>query len=158
CYFANWAAKRHDNISRLTPEDIDPFFILTIAPYEEDDLKGWTASSKGMYERILQLKEVNPDLRVLLSIGGWTHASRGFNDVSKNANNIKTFAKNSMKFLRDNKFDGLDLDWEYPGAKDQGAEPHSKTGYTKLVKKLSRVFQQEAKETGKEKLLLTCAT
>ena len=23
---------------------------------------------------------------------------------------------------------------EYPGAKDQGAEPHSKTGYTKLVK------------------------
>ncbi|CAF4295445.1 unnamed protein product, partial [Adineta steineri] len=108
------------------------------------------------YERILQLKEVNPDLRVLLSIGGWTHASRGFNDVSKSANNIKTFAKNSMKFLRDNKFDGLDLDWEYPGAKDQGAEPHSKTGYTKL--QLSRVFQQEAKETGKEKLLLTCAT
>ncbi|CAF1066173.1 unnamed protein product [Adineta steineri] len=171
CYFANWAAKRHDNISRLTPEDIDPFLCthinfafgkvlesLTIAPYEEDDLKGWTASSKGMYERILQLKEVNPDLRVLLSIGGWTHASRGFNDVSKSANNIKTFAKNSMKFLRDNKFDGLDLDWEYPGAKDQGAESHSKTGYTKLVKKLSRVFQQEAKETGKEKLLLTCAT
>ncbi|UJR10648.1 hypothetical protein I4U23_014843 [Adineta vaga] len=171
CYFANWAAKRYDNISRLTPEDIDPFLCthinfafgkvlesLTIAPYEEDDLKGWTASSKGMYERILQLKETNPDLRVLLSVGGWTHASRGFNDVSKTAANIKTFAKNSVKFLRDNKFDGLDLDWEYPGAKDQGAEPHSKTGYTKLVKKLSEVFQNEAEETGKEKLLLTCAT
>lgn len=23
----------------------------------------------------------------------------------------KTFAKNSLKFIRDNKFDGLDLDW-----------------------------------------------
>ncbi|CAF0830914.1 unnamed protein product [Rotaria sp. Silwood1] len=171
CYFANWAAKRTDNISRLTPEDIDPFLCthinfafgkvlesLTIAPYEEDDLKGWTLNSKGMYERVLTLKETNPDLRVLLSVGGWSHASRGFNDVSKNDANIKTFVNNSIKFLRDNKFDGLDLDWEYPGAKDQGAEPHSKTGYTKLVKKLSQMFQQEADETGKEKLLLTCAT
>jgi len=101
CYFANWAAKRHDNISRLTPEDIDPFLCthinfafakvlesLTLAPYEEDDIKGWTANSKGMYERILNLKETNPDLRVLLSVGGWTHASRGFNEVSKNAKNM----------------------------------------------------------------------
>ncbi|UJR35173.1 hypothetical protein I4U23_027940 [Adineta vaga] len=171
CYFANWAAKRYDNISRLAPEDIDPFLCthinfafakvlesLVLAPYEEDDLKGWTANSKGMYERILKLKETNPDLRVLLSVGGWTHASRGFNEVSKTAANIKTFVKNSVKFLRDNKFDGLDLDWEYPGAKDQGAEPHSKTGYTKLVKKLSRVFAREAERTGQEKLLLTCAT
>ncbi len=101
CYFANWAAKRYDNISRLIPEDIDPFLCthinfafakvlesLTLGPYEEDDLKGWTLNSKGMYERILQLKETNPDLRVLLSVGGWTHASRGFNDVSKNAGNM----------------------------------------------------------------------
>ncbi|CAF0809987.1 unnamed protein product [Adineta steineri] len=76
------AAKRHDNISRLTLEDIDPFLCthinfafgkalesLTIAPYEEDDLKGWTVNSKGMYECILQFKDVNPDLRVLFSIG-----------------------------------------------------------------------------------------
>jgi GH18 family chitinase len=41
-----------------------------------------------MYERILKLKEVNPDLRVLLSVGGWTHASRGFNTVSKTAANM----------------------------------------------------------------------
>jgi GH18 family chitinase len=41
-----------------------------------------------MYERILKLKETNPDLRVLLSVGGWTHASRGFNEVSKNAKNM----------------------------------------------------------------------
>ena len=61
---------------------------LTVAPYEEDDLKGWTASSQGMYERIMKLKEANPDLRVLLSLGGWTHASRGFNEVSKTAANM----------------------------------------------------------------------
>lgn len=101
CYFANWAAKRYDNISRLTPEDIDPFLCthinfafgkvlesLVIAPYEEDDLKGWTMNSKGMYERVLKLKEANPDLRVLLSVGGWTHASRGFNEVTKSAANM----------------------------------------------------------------------
>ncbi|CAF1510863.1 unnamed protein product, partial [Didymodactylos carnosus] len=126
CYFANWAAKRHDNISRLTPEDIDPFLCthinfafakvlesLALAPYEEDDAHGWTGGP-GMYERVIKLKEKNPNLRILLS--------------------------------------------EYPGAKDQGAEAHTKRGYTKLVKKLSRTFEKEASLTGKEKLLLTCAT
>lgn len=101
CYFANWAAKRSDNISRLNPEEVDPFLCthinfafgkvlesLTIAPSEEDDVKGWTSNSKGMYERVIKLKETNSDLRVLLSVGGWAHASRGFNEVSKNAANM----------------------------------------------------------------------
>jgi len=41
--------------------------------------------------------------------------------------------KNVIKFLRQNNFDGLDLDWEYPAYRD-GSNPSDKENYAFLVK------------------------
>jgi GH18 family chitinase len=34
-----------------------------------------------MYQRIMLLRKNNTALKIMLSIGGWTHASKGFNEV-----------------------------------------------------------------------------
>lgn len=64
--------------------------------------------------------------------------------------NRATFINNVIKFVRRINFDGFDIDWEYPEARD-------KANYAALVKEMREAFEKEAKESGKPRLILTAA-
>lgn len=61
-----------------------------------------------------QLKNINPDLQILISIGGWTW-SKNFSDAALTPTSRVLFAKTSVDIVRQHKLDGVDIDWEYPG-------------------------------------------
>lgn len=68
----------------------------------------------------------------MLALGGWNEGSTRFSPMVANATRRNIFVKNAVKFLRQNKFDGLDLDWEYPSFRD-GGKPRDRDNYAQFV-------------------------
>ncbi|KAJ2766886.1 hypothetical protein IWQ56_003541 [Coemansia nantahalensis] len=52
--------------------------------------------------------------KILMSVGGWT-GSNYFSDILKNGAAREQLLKSITDYVRDNKLDGIDIDWEYPG-------------------------------------------
>ncbi len=69
----------------------------------------------------------------MLAIGGWNEGSSRFSNLVADDERRAAFVKNVVKFLRQNNFDGLDLDWEYPAFRD-GSKAADKENYASLVK------------------------
>ena len=69
----------------------------------------------AIFTRLADLKRDNPDLKLMASVGGWTRSDR-FSDMADDAALRANFVDSSIAFLRRYQFDGIDIDWEYPGA------------------------------------------
>lgn len=76
---------------------------------------------------------MNPRLKILISVGGFFAKSTSFDQVVASDGKRKKFVENVLKFLHKWKFDGIDIQWEYPG---EGAAPDSKERFTSLLQVL----------------------
>lgn len=154
CYMTSWSQKR-PGAGKFTPEDINPslctHIIYAFATLKEHKLAETSDKDPEMYDRVVALREKNPDLKVLLAIGGWAFGSTPFKELTSNVFRMNQFVYDAIDFLREFQFNGLDVDWEYPrGADDRAA-------YVNLLKELRVAFEGEAKTSGQPRLLLTAA-
>merc|ERR1711971_104189 len=93
CYFTNWSYKR-PGMGKFTPEDIDPtlctHIVFAFATIKDNKLAGsddqdtGDAYADGTYDRITALRKRNPDIKILLAVGGWAFGSKPFQDLTKN--------------------------------------------------------------------------
>ena len=68
----------------------------------------------GLFHQITLLKQKQPHLKFLLSVGGWTD-SAPFYEMAATDTGRQTFARSCADFLKTYpQFDGVDIDWEHP--------------------------------------------
>lgn len=104
------------------------------------------AHDRENFKVLNNLKQKNPSLQIVISVGGWTWSSP-FSDMALTPASRKLFIDSAVQFIRDNNLDGLDIDWEYPALVGDGNvhRPEDKQNYTLLLKELRTRFDQEEK-------------
>jgi len=103
------------------------------------------------------LKNDNPSLKILISIGGWTWSGR-FSDVVLTDTSRQRFVASAIAIIKKFNLDGIDIDWEYPGQPGYDGNvyrPEDKENYTLLFKELRRQTDSLGQQTGKKYLLST---
>ncbi|EGO19000.1 glycoside hydrolase family 18 protein [Serpula lacrymans var. lacrymans S7.9] len=88
----------------------------------------------GCLKQLYLLKLANRNLKVLLSVGGWTYSQSGHFSFVTNANSRATFVTSAVQLVKDYGFDGIDIDFEYPSNSDQGQ------GFADLITALRQGF------------------
>lgn len=170
-YYQSWAIYRDTDCHQVAPEDLDVqgngythvaySFVSINSTFQLEPWLSDYATEEPFYERFNSIKDSNPGLKTLAVVGGWTFNNPGdtefrFSDAVATAESRATFAASCVEFCRRYNFDGIDLDWEFPGV--QGVIPHGGraedyVNYGLVVTEIRKLFDAEP-----EPLILTVAT
>ncbi|PSV23755.1 chitinase [Photobacterium leiognathi subsp. mandapamensis] len=106
---------------------------------------------RGNFGQLKALSDENPNLSILPSFGGWT-LSEPFHTVALNDEYRQTFVKSAAALINKyNFFDGIQIDWEYPGGhglSGLGKDniDNERLAYTKLISELRQQLDQLGQE------------
>ncbi|XP_060087406.1 chitinase-3-like protein 1 [Heteronotia binoei] len=153
CYFTNWSQYRQQG-GRFVPESIDAnlctHIIYAFANVSSGQINRAEWNDDTTYEPLNHLKTINPHLKILLSAGGYGEGSKPFSKIAASPVRRLNFVNSVVRYLRENSFDGFDLDWVSP-------EEGDKKRLVNLVKDLSTQFKREGAKGSNEKLILSVA-
>ena len=133
-YTGNGSAIRQFPVSRLT------HIICSFLPVRGDTLCFADSNQEKSVLQIVALKKEYPNLKVMVSIGGWGgcgYCSALFSTAAQR----ESFSKLAVAFFRRTGIDGLDLDWEYPAIEGYPGHlytPQDKDNFTALVRSLRK--------------------
>ncbi|GGG78909.1 glycosyl hydrolase family 18 protein [Paenibacillus radicis (ex Gao et al. 2016)] len=107
------------------------------------------------FQTFSTLKDSNPHLKMLVSVGGWSFSDH-FSDMAATEETRLSFSGSVVKFLRAYDLDGVDIDWEYPveGGEDGNSHrPEDNVNFTALMKTVREALDAAGSEDGKYYLL-----
>ncbi len=155
-YYAAWAAYYN-----YFPNQIDAGKLTHINYAFADigsDLKltlGYPDVDSSNIKLLNSLKQTNPNLKTLISVGGWNWSGK-FSDAALTEETRTSFADSCVDFIKKYGFDGVDLDWEYPvsgGLATNSRRGEDKHNFTLLLKKIREKLDAQGAADNKHYLL-----
>ena len=151
-YYENWSQYRPPSGGRAVffPNLIDPtiltdlyyafavfgFVTKSIDPTNPHLTKDYTLQpvewndQSVLYPQVMALKQINPKLRNILSVGGWSfndptdpmgqYTYKLFSQMVSTKENRSNFITSAISYAHKYGFNGIDIDWEYPGDLTRG--------------------------------------
>ena len=112
------------------------------AALEKNNLDGtgkWDDPIKGIFAEMYRLKMTYPEIKIIPSIGGWT-LSDPLYDIGTDPVARAIFIESVINFIDTyDFFDGIDIDWEFPGGGGANAalgSPEDGAGFATLMEEL----------------------
>ena len=129
----------------IPPADRVTHLMYAFANLNPDGTLAIGASVPAHLATLNALKTQNPDLKILLSVGGWTW-STAFPGVAADPAKRLAFANSCVQMVTTHDLDGIDVDWEWPGVSGgPGTTPTPQDGanYTLLLQDLRSALDTE---------------
>ena len=168
-YYPSWRWSTRDNLVNQKTLPYDKLTIINYAffyPLTDGKIVGMDTIShdnilKGEYDHIFGGYKPNTSLidiahskgvKVLLAVGGWED-SDNFPEVAAHKGKRANFAHWCVKYIKEYGFDGMDIDWEYPGYEPHQGTPQDKQNFTLLLQTVRDSLDTYSSKTGKNYLL-----
>ena len=144
------------NYCFMSPEP-DGSITMTDAWADDNILNGEKDWTNGGYIANTSLIEIahNNGVKVLPSIGGWT-LSNNFPVIAADPVKRAIFAQACVDLIDSFNFDGIDIDWEYPGYTPHSGTPQDKVNFSLLLYDIRTAIDSFGLIHGKT-MLLTAA-
>jgi len=152
-YWQSWSIYRDEGCQQMTTTEFDggPYthvvysFASIDSSYKLEAWNGTYDHETPLFKEFNTVKQRFPGTKTMIAVGGWTHNDPGpmqnrFSQMAGSRSNRIAFASSVVQFLRTYGFDGLDLDWEYPGLNERGGKREDYDNYVLLVKELRAAF------------------
>jgi len=156
-YIAGWHDWSTDMIDAQKLTHINYAF----ADIQDGKVSSYLENDDYNYQVLDSLKAENPDLKILVSVGGWSRSTY-FSDAALTEESRELFAESAVEFMKKYKLNGVDLDWEYPGLSGAGNVYRAvdKQNFTLLLKVLREHLDRQAELDDRKDnpYLLTIAT
>jgi len=173
-YYPNW--QWYDRAKLVNPSTIDysKYSILNYCFFkpessglisntdtwaDENLLQGainWSTTPVSYYPNtsLIDLAH-NAGVKVMVSIGGWT-LSDNFPSIAATPSKRALFAGECNRLLQFYNFDGIDIDWEYPGFAEHSGTPADKVNFTLFMQQIRDSINALGTRTGKTYKLSAC--
>ena len=148
CWLSVFASKKAEPVvvayvtswTQVVPDPTVMTHLNYAFGHVNEQFNGVRIDNEERLRSLVSLKQKQPKLLVMLSIGGW--GSGRFSEMAASEENRKAFAQDCRRVCNEFGLDGIDIDWEYPTQNSAGisSSPQDTENFTLLMRDLRQTL------------------